>query len=510
MKKNIRRKLEAGKRKILNRLEAALDRPTDDEDLGPVMSAKRIQYEVATKTQAIAHGGIGALHMLARKVGLPQRIDAELGILKQHRPYHDSDHILNIAYNPLCGGRVLDDIESRRNDEGFLNALDAEAIPDPTTAGDFCRRFDNGAIERLMRIINEVRLGVWKQQGPEFTNQTARIDADGTIVPTSGECKEGMALSYKGEWGFHPLVVSLANTGEPLFIENRSGNRGSAEGAAARFDQAAQLCRRAGFKDILFRGDTDFSQTQHLDRWDADGIRFVFGYDARKNMVNEAERICEDDYERLRRRANDAFVTKPRAKQPRVKEAVVVANNYRNIKLRSEDIADFDYQPIACEKSYRVVVVRKNLSVERGDNALFDDIRYFFYITNDHKLTEEQVVREANQRCDQENLIAQLKNGARALHAPLNEFNANWAYMIISSLAWTLKAWFALSLPVCDRWRDKHEKERSVVLRMEFRSFCDAFVQIPAQILTTGRQLVFRLLAWNRWLMTLFRFLDAV
>jgi hypothetical protein len=212
----------------------------------------------------------------------------------------------------------------------------------------------------------------------------------------------------------------------------------------------------------------------------------------------------------LCRRANDAFVAKPRAKQPKVKEAVVVANNYRNVKLISEDIADFDYQPIACQKTYRVVVVRKNLSGERGENALFDDIRYFFYITNDHNMTEEQVVREANKRCNQENLIAQLKNGARALHAPLNEFNANWAYMVISSLAWTFKAWFALMLPVCDRWREKHEAERSDVLRMEFRSFCNAFVQIPAQILTTGRQLVYRLLSWNRWLMTLFRLIEAV
>jgi len=200
VKRKIRQNLEARKLKVLARLEAALDRPTDAEDMGPVMSARRIQYELATKTQAIAHGGIGAVHMLARKVGLPQRIDAELQLLKQHRPYHDSDHILNIAYNPLCGGRVLDDIELRRNDESFLNAIGAEAIPDPTTAGDFCRRFDRDAVERLMGIINEVRVGVWKQQEPGFLKETARIDADGTIVPTSGECKEGMALSYNGEW----------------------------------------------------------------------------------------------------------------------------------------------------------------------------------------------------------------------------------------------------------------------------------------------------------------------
>lgn len=510
MNRTIRRKLGSRKQKILRRLEAALDRRTDEGQLGPVMSASNIHYELADRTNAIAHGGIGAIHKLARKVGLTRRIDEELQILKAHKPYHDSDHILNIAYNPLCGGRVLDDIELRRNDVVFLDALGAESIPDPTTAGDFCRRFCDDDIERLMAIINETRIDVWRRQGPEFTEQTARIDADGTIVKTTGECKEGISLSHKGIWGFHPLVVSLANTGEPLYLVNRTGSRPSHEGAAERLDQAAALCRRAGFKDILFRGDTDFSQTQHLDRWDAHGVRFVFGYDAMENMVKEADRISEDDYEELCRRASNAFIAKPRAKKPRTKEAVVVANEYRNIKLRSEDIAEFDYQPTACKRTYRIVVVRKNLSVERGEIALFDDIRYFFYITNDYAMPEEQVVREANDRCNQENLIAQLGGGLRSLHAPLNEFNANWAYMVITSLAWTLKAWFALWLPIDPRWRDKHEAERETLLRMEFRSFCNAVINMPAQIVKTGRRIVYRLLNWTCWQLTLFRFLDAV
>jgi len=474
------------------------------------MSASTIHYELADRTRAIAHGGIGAIHLLAREVGLQRRVDERLGILKQHRPYLDSDHILNIAYNPLCGGRTLDDIELRRNDEAFLDALGAESIPDPTTAGDFCRRFTADDIERLMEIVNEVRLGVWRRQGSEFTRQTARIDADGSIVETTGECKEGMSLSYKGIWGFHPLMVSLANTGEPLFLVNRTGCRPSHEGAAERFDQAAALCRRAGFADILFRGDTDFSQTQHLDRWSADGVRFIFGYNAMKNVVQYAEGIPEPEYGELERRAKQAFGIEPRAKKPRTKEAVVVAKQYKNIKLRSEDVAEFDYQPTACKEIYRVVVVRKNLSVEKGELVLFDDVRYLFYITNDRDLSAEQVVFESNDRCNQENLIAQLKNGLPSLHAPLNEFNANWAYMVITSLAWNLKAWFALMLPISSRWRDKHEAERETVLRMEFRSFCNAIIQTPAQIVKTGRRLVYRLLNWTRWQITLFRLLDAV
>jgi hypothetical protein len=253
-----------------------------------------------------------------------EEIDERLWILKQPRPYQDSDHVLSIAYNLLCGGRVLDDIEVRRNDAACLNALDARAIPDPTTAADYCRRFDAAAIWRLMDIINDVRVRIWQKQPESFTDETARIDADGSILSTTGECKEGMDMSYKGEWGYHPLLISLANTQEPLFVFNRGGNRPSHEGAPELLDKVVVMCRRAGFGDILLRGDTDFSMTAHLDRWDLDGVRFVFGYDANRSFVNRAEDLDEKEYSELERRASQVFSAQPRAKQPRVKEQIVI------------------------------------------------------------------------------------------------------------------------------------------------------------------------------------------
>ena len=253
-------------------------------------SARNIQYEHGDRVRGLAAGGIGAMHRLAQHAGLVEALDRHVQVMKVALPYHESDHVLGIAYNVLCGGRCLQDIERLRQDEVYLDALGAQRIPDPTTAGDFCRRFDEAAIETLQGAINATRVRVWRAQPAAFFDE-AVIDADGTLAETTGQCKEGMDISYDGRWGYHPLLVSLANTGEPLYLVNRSGNRPSSEGAAERFDQARMLCEDAGFRRITFRGDTDFSQTAHLDRWDAARVRFVFGYDARANLIREADAL---------------------------------------------------------------------------------------------------------------------------------------------------------------------------------------------------------------------------
>ena len=509
MKQSIRQKLEKGKHQI----EARLNNAAPSSDTGhPVLSRQRPRYEIAERTRAMAHGGIAAAHQVVVQSGLIDGIDDGLDVLKLHRPYHESDHVLNIAYNALCGGQTLDDIEHRRNDQAYLDALGAAAIPDPTTAGDFCRRMTGAHVDQMMDIINESRLQVWAQQEAKFTAATARIDADGSLVPTTGECKQGMDMSYKGLWGYHPLLISLANTREPLFIVNRSGNRPSSEGAAPYLDKAVALCRNAGFVDILLRGDTDFSQTEHLDRWTEDGVRFVFGYDAAPNLKRWADGLSGSEYEELQRRAKRAFVETERRRErpPRIKEGIVRARGYKNIRLLSEDVAEFEYRPTACKRTFRMVVLRKNLTIERGETALFDDIIYFFYITNDWDLTAAQVIFEANDRCNQENLIEQLKNGVRALHAPVNTLNANWAYMVMVSLAWTIKAWMALSLPVAPRWRTRHESERDRWLHMEFRTFLAAVINMPAQVIRKGRQLVIRLLGWRPQQPVFFRLLDGL
>ena len=262
MNRKIAKTLAQRKRNIQNRL----DKRVLPETSGPMLNPGNIHYEIAGRARGIPCGGIGAIQKMLQQIGLDKAINRQLPIFKLRNPYYESDHVLNIAYNILCDGDCLEDVERLRNDEAYLDAVGARRIPDPTTAGDFCRRFSSWHVETLQDIINETRLHVWKQQVPGFFKE-AVIDADGTIAPTTGQCKEGMDISYQGVWGYHPLVVFLSNTGEPLYLCNRSGNSSSSKDAAGYLDRAAALCRQGGFKKIRFRGDTDFSQTAYLDSW---------------------------------------------------------------------------------------------------------------------------------------------------------------------------------------------------------------------------------------------------
>jgi hypothetical protein len=500
------RKLATGQAAIERRLANAVAVNPD----GPVLGRANIVHELAERTKGVAHGGMGMIAKLVETVGLAGEIDSSVALLKLHKPYHESDHVLNIAYNALCGGRTLDDIEARRGDAVFLDGLGTKSIPDPTTAGDFCRRFDAGSILALQEAVNRARLRVWSAQPASFFAEPAVIDADATIVATNAETKEGMSISYNGIWGYSALVVSLANTKEPLYLGLLGANRPSHEGVIDYFDRAIALCRQAGFGEVRLRGDTDYALTTQFDRWDADSVRFVFGLDARKNLVNRADGLDEEMYNELVKRAERQIATKERTRPRKVKDAIVREKNYKVLRQTAEDVVEFNYRPGKCKQDYRVVALRKNISVERGENVLFCEYRYFFYITNEQEMTASEVVDQARQRCNQENLHAQLKSDVRALHAPVSTLNANWAYMTMATLAWSLKAWCALLLPVSGRWAERHNEQRRRLLTMEFHTFLAAFINIPAQIVITGRRVRWRILAYNPWLGALFRLLDAL
>jgi Transposase DDE domain group 1 len=493
----VRRRLRNCKRRIRHRLR----QKQWPDQRRRLFRDPNLHYEVGDKMQGLHCGGLGAFHLLVRQVGLAEAIDRELHLLKRHVPYFESDHVLNLTYNLLAGGRCLQDLELLRHNETYLDVLGAPRIPDPTTAGDFLRRFTAADLDTLQDVINQQRVKVWQQQPAAF-REHAIIEGDGTLVGTTGACKAGMDLSYNGVWGYHPLVISLANTQEPLFLVNRSASRPSYEGAADYFDRAAALCRQAGFRQITFRGDTDFTQTAHLDRWDAEGVRFVFGLDAQPNLVALAEQLPERVWQALPRPPRHTVATQPRQRPANVKQAVVVRQGYTDVRLVREQVAEFNYRPGACRQDYLVVVVRKHLVLEKKGVRVGDEVRYFFYITNQWTWEPAAVVFFANDRGNQENLIEQLKNGVRALRAPSNTLEANGAYMVIAALAWSLKAWLALLQP--------RAADRQALLTMEFKKFLQEVVLLPCQVVRTGRRLLYRLLQWNPWVDWLCRAVEGL
>ena len=458
-----------------------------------------LHYEMSGRQRALGFGGIGAIHTLVNRLGLDGALNDKIKLLQFHLPYHESDHILNMAYNVMTGGTHLEDIERLRQDATYTQSLGAERIPDPTTAGDFLRRFDLADLDQLQEVINQTRQKVWKRQKDSFRKE-AILDVDGTIAPTTGECKQGMDISYDGQWGYAPLVITLAQTKEVLYLVNRPGNQPSNTEAAPWMDKALDLAA-SHFDIVWMRGDTDFSMTKHLDRWD-ERAQFVFGYDAKANLNALANEVSESQWTPLTRPARYQVETEPRRKPENVKEQIVREREYKNIRLESEQVAEFEYRPTHCQKSYRMVVVRKNLSIEKGEQPLFDEIRFFFYLTNNRTMTASEIVFFANDRGDQENIIAQLKSGIGALHLPCGDLLSNWAYMICAALAWNLKAWYGLVVPdKATGWQ---------IVKMEFKRFLLSYIFIPCQIITGGRRLKFRILTYTDQLRAFLKTYEAI
>ncbi len=426
----------------------------------PMFGSGRVRYEIGARINAMSYGGIGVVRRLVSKLGLAGEINRRLALLKRHLPYHESDHVLNIAYNMLCGGARLEDLGALRNNAAYMDALGAEVIPSPTAAGDFTRRFGEADVIELQECINAVRPRLWRGRGRDLLGPVAYIDVDGTLAPTLGEKKDGIDMSYKGVWGYHPLVVSLANTGEVLYLVNRPGNAVSHQGAAEWIDKAIGLVAPHAER-VCVRGDTDFSLTVNFDRW-SEAADFIFGYDAQPGMVKRAEALEEGDWERLERRPRYTSRTgKTRSRRADVKGRIVRERGYVNNRLNHEDVAEYDYRPGKCRETYRMVVVRKNISRMKGELCLMDEVRYFFYITTRRDLSAAEVVRLANARCDQENVIEQLKNGVNALRVPVYDLVSNWACMVMAALAWNLKSWFAMMMHL--------KSDRRKYVAMEFK-----------------------------------------
>ena len=465
---------------------------------GPVFGRRQIKVETYERGDITSYGGLSLAHQLAAQLDLDRLINSRVGLIKCPVPYHDSDHVLTHAYNLYVGGRHIEDIQHLQHSDASKRLLGACRIPDPTTAGDYLRRFGTDGLHRLQTAIDEAREKVWRQLRRD-QKQVATIDIDSTVKPVYGQCKQGADFSYTGKWSYHPLLLPLAQTNEPLRTINRPGNASSADGAASALAEILPRVRRH-FKQVRVRGDTAFYQRAIIAECERAGVQFAIGMDGYRTLKEKAEHLQKSIWKPFVEDPQPATVrhVKRRRRRPRCRRRIARRRGYRTLKTTRQWVAEFEYVMPCVRKiqnhglavhRFRVVVKRQLVEVSEGQDVLFKEYRYRFIITNipNRQMDAAAVVRFAYRRCDQENTIEQMKNGIQALRMPTGELLSNAAFMMCGQLAWCLRSWLSLlALP----------KE---TLRYEWDWYRHAFVYVAAKITQSGRQAYVRLAGSHRF-----------
>lgn len=481
--------------------------PTDElpwpSTRGRVIRMPKLHTEVDEVSEITPYGGLTLFSDFVRRFKVAQEVDANLKVLKLHLPYFESDHVLAQAANLYVGGTCIEDMSNLQNSEAALRLLGACRIPDPTTAGDFLRRFDDrvnrGSLASLRSAIDHVQGSVWKELSPRRGRRRAKrdvavIDLDGHSKILYGAKKEGADFSHKGQWSYHPLLVSLAETGECLAIRNRPGNFRSSNGASEVLNDVLPHVGEY-YKEKLVRGDSDFDRRDVRESCEAHHAVFVFVGREFQNRPGIASSIPESQWCPFRTRAHRQRAERkkqenyrPRRKKRNRRRMRARQRNYKEKRLVKQWVAEVPYTPPDSDKTYRLVIRRQLIEHYKGQQYLFEEYRYRYISSNaPSSWTARDVVDATYERCDQENVIEQMGSGLAAWRMPVGEFAGNCAWLEIARLAWNIGKWIAqLALP-------------PEVVRWEWKRFRQAFVYLAAQVIKRGRRVWVRLSGSHRF-----------
>ena len=440
----------------------------------------RVSVEASSTT---SFGGLSIAAGLSRSLKIPQKIDANLSLLQRSGPFKESDHVLTHVYNLFLGGTSIEDISFLQQSEPLRRILGTRRVPDPTTAGDFLRRFDSSSLNALDRAIDDMQAEVWRRSGIR-KQSLGIVDIDSHVHHVYGNQKEGADFTHKGGFGFHPLVLTLSGTQEVLRVENRSGNVCSAEGAVERMSEVSELLNRR-FRKVLWRGDSAFCSQDILDFCEEEGQYFAFV--SKSNLLFEKLADARPKHAWKPFRAVDSQKKLHRRRKNNIRRQIARARGKRDLKLERQWLTEVPYNPSRSEDEYRLIIRRQRIE-QSHQGELFTVWRYRYVLTNLPKsYSTEKVIRLTYQRCDQENIIEQLQNGVAGMRMPSGNFIANSAFLICARLAHNLKSWLAqLTLP-------------AETARWEWKRFRLAFVYVPAKVTRKARAICVRLADSHRF-----------
>ena len=455
-----------------------------------------LHLESDARGEMTHYGGLVLAQQFVRRFGVAKRIDESLELFKRHAPYHESDHVLALAYTLYTDGTCLEDQAALQGSEAVRRMVGACRIPDPTTAGDFLRRFRTSQdVGQLSGVTDEVEEAVWSKlargvRRRRKKQEYALVDLDGHIKPLYGEQKQGADFSYDGRWSYQPLVVSLGGTGECLAVVNQPGSGRSSDAAAGALKEVLPRVKRH-FKNAIVRGDTDFDRADVYQAAIEQGAYFAIGGRLHPNRAALVSAIAEKCWKPFVARADRQQPSGPsrhgRTVNWRRKKAV--ERKFRTLSTVKQWISEIDYHPSGVPFACRLIVRRVLIEESDGQGALFTHFRYRLVLSDlPRSYSPRQIIDLSYQRCDQENVIEQFGSGIAGWRMPVAEFLGNSAWLEIARLAWNLGKWIAqLALP-------------SEVVRWEWKRFRRHFVYIAAKVLKMGRSLVVRLAGSHRFL----------
>jgi hypothetical protein len=463
---------------------------------GRVMRHPLLYLESDRRGEITHYGGLVLAQQFVRRFRVAQRLDDGLMLFKRHAPYHESDHVLALAYTLYADGRCLEDQAALQGSEAVRRLVGACRIPDPTTAGDFLRRFrTTHDVEQLSGVIDEVQEAVWSKLGRTVRRRRkkqefALIDLDGHIKPLYGVQKEGADFSYNRRWSYQPLVVSLGGSGECLKVVNQPGSARPSEAAAKALREVLPGVR-GHFRNALVRGDSDFDRSDIYNTVMDEGAYFAICARLYSKRAALAEAIAEKDWKPFVPRAEREERSGPsrRGRTPNYRRQKAAERRYRTMRTVKQWVSEIAYQPHGLETPCRMIVRRVLIEETDGQGALFSHFRYRLVLSNlPRSYPAAQIVDLTYQRCDQENVIEQFGQGIAGWRMPVAEFMGNSAWLEIARLAWNLGKWIAqIALP-------------SEVVRWEWKRFRRHFVYIAAKVIKSGRRLVVRLAGSHRFL----------
>jgi len=473
------------------------------ETSGRVTRLPRLHLEVAERSTVTPFGGLALAAAFVKRFRVAQEIDDRVHVLKIHLPFHESDHVLAQALNLYVGGECLEDQSALQHDEGVLRLLGACRLPDPTTAGDFLRRFEPRrhpeALSGLRAAVDTVQDGVWgKLAGKRRQKRAwAVLDLDGHTKALYGVQKEGADFDHRGRWSYQVLLASLAGTGECVAVRNRPGNVRSSEGAAELLEENLPRVQRR-FANVLVRADSDFDRRDVREACEAAGAHFAFVAREASNRLSWAEGLPESAWKPFRtrahrareaRRAQAGFVPRRTKRNRRRRRAR--QRGYTDLALVRQWVAEIPWTPPGSAKTYRMILRRQRIE-QSEQGTLFTFYRYRYVVTNlPASWSASEVIDATYQRCDQENVIEQMGSGLALWRMPVAEFDGNSAWLEIGRLAWNLGKWIAqLALP-------------PEVVRWEWKRFRKAFVHLATEVSHRSRQRWLRFSPAHRFLPTL-------